>query len=260
MLLAIDCGNTNLVFAVYEGEEKRGQWRASTEWKRTADEYVVWLNQVMALKGLALSDVTDAIIASVVPSAMHALTTLCRRYIETEPLVIGEPGVDVGVEVRIDNPMHVGADRLVNAVSAYATYGGPMILIDFGTATTFDVIGMDGAYEGGIIAPGVNTSLEALHLAAAKLPRIAVERPPQRVVGQDTVSAMHSGAYWGYVGLIEGLVARIRNEEGRDLKVVATGGLAPLFAKATDCIDHVDDDITLRGLVLIHRLNRPNGT
>jgi type III pantothenate kinase len=210
----------------------------------------------MELHGRNLADIDDAIIASVVPSAMHALTTLCKRYLKTVPLVIGDPGVDIGVEVRIDNPMHVGADRLVNAVSAHETYRGPLIVIDFGTATTFDVIGHDGAYEGGIIAPGVNTSLEALHLAAAKLPRIAIDSPPQRVVGQDTISAMQSGAYWGYVGLLEGMVERIKAEQDRAMKVIATGGLAPLFANATDCIDTVDDDLLLRGLVLIHRLNR----
>jgi len=259
MLLAIDCGNTNVVFAVYDGDEKRAQWRASTDTNRTADEYAVWLTQLMTLADLTPRDISGCAIASVVPAAMHGLTTLCRRYFDSEALVVGEPGVDIGVAVRIDHPQQVGADRLVNAVAAHETYGGPLILIDFGTATTFDVIGEDGGYEGGVISPGVNASLEALHDAAAKLPRIAVEKPPQRVVGQGTISAMESGAYWGYVGLVEGLVARIKAEDGRDLKVVATGGLAPLFAGATDAIQHVDPDITLRGLVNIYRKNRPGG-
>ena len=259
MLLAIDCGNTNVVFAAYDGDTKRAQWRASTDTNRTADEYAVWLTQLMALAELTPSDIKGCAIASVVPAAMHNLTTLCERYFASRPLVVGEPGVEIGVPVRIEHPQQVGADRLVNAVAAHETYGGPLILIDFGTATTFDVIGADGSYEGGVISPGVNASLEALHIAAAKLPRIAIERPPQRVVGQGTISAMQSGSYWGYIGLVEGLVARIKAEDGRDLKVVATGGLAPLFAGATDAIQHVDPDITLRGLVSIYRKNRPDG-
>ena len=257
MLLAIDSGNTNIVFAVYgEDESLRGSWRASTEAKRTADEYAVWLTQLMALEGLAPDDIDGAIIANVVPPTMYALTTLCSRYFKVAPLVVGEPGVDIGVEIRIDRPDQVGADRLVNAVAAHASFGGPLIVIDFGTATTFDVIGADGAYEGGVIAPGINPSLEALDRAAAKLPRIALKEPPQRVIGQATVPAMESGAYCGYVGLIEGLVTRIKGEYGKPMKVVATGGLASLFARATASIDEVDPDLTLRGLLTIHRANR----
>ncbi|MHA1152810.1 MAG: type III pantothenate kinase [Alphaproteobacteria bacterium] len=256
MLLAIDSGNTNIVFAVY-GEDRhlRGSWRASTEAKRTADEYAVWLTQLMALEGLTPDDVDGAIIASVVPPTMHALTTLCRRYFKVTPLVIGEPGTDTGIEVRIARPDQVGADRLVNAIAAFAEHGGPLIVIDFGTATTFDVIGSDGAYEGGVIAPGINLSLEALDRAAAKLPRIAIKEPPQQVIGQATIPAMESGAYWGYVGLIEGLVTRIKGEYGQPMKVVATGGLASLFSRATDSIDEVDPDLTLRGLLAIYRAN-----
>ncbi len=256
MLLAIDCGNTNIVFAVFDDEDKRAVWRASTDTKRTADEYAVWLTQLMSLKDLTPADIDGAIIASVVPAAMHGLVTLCESYFKVAPLVVGDPGVDIGIEVRIEQPSQVGADRLVNAVAAHQHYGGPLIIIDFGTATTFDVVGADGAYEGGVIAPGINESLEALHAAAAKLPRIAIERPPQRVVGGSTVSAMQSGAYWGYIGLIEGLVARIRAEDGRELKVIATGGLAPLFARATNSIDLVDQDVTLHGLRLIFANNR----
>ena len=257
MLLAIDSGNTNIVFAVYDrADTLRGSWRASTEAKRTADEYAVWLTQLMALEGLTPDDIGGAIIANVVPATMYALKTLCTRYFDVTPLVIGEPGVDIGIEVRILRPDQVGEDRVVNAVAAHARYGGPLILIDFGTATTFDVIGEDGAYEGGVIAPGINLSLEALDRAAAKLPRIAIKEPPQQVIGQATIPAMESGAYWGYVGLIEGLVARIKAEDGRALKVVATGGLAPLFARATECIDEIDLDLTLRGLLAVYRANR----
>lgn len=256
MLLAIDSGNTNIIFAVYdEAERPRGSWRASTEARRTADEYAVWLTQLMALEGLRPADIDGAIIANVVPATMYALETLCRRYFRTEPLVIGEPGVELGLAVRIDRPEQVGEDRLVNAVAGHARFGGPLVIIDFGTATTFDVIAEDGAYEGGVIAPGVHLSLEALERAAAKLPRIAI-RKPQRVIGKATAPAMESGAYWGYVGLIEGIVARVKAEYGRPMKVIATGGLAPLFAPATPCIEEVDPELTLRGLRLIYRANR----
>ena len=256
MLLAIDSGNTNVIFAVYDAEDElRGSWRASTEARRTADEYAVWLTQLMALENLTPDDIDAAIIANVVPATMHALKTLCRRYFEVEAMVVGDPGVDLGIAVRVERPDQVGEDRLVNAVAAHARFDGPLILIDFGTATTFDVIAADGAYEGGVIAPGINLSLEALDRAAAKLPRIAIKDPPRQVIGRATVPAMESGAYWGYVGLIEGLVQRIRAEYGRPMTVVATGGLAPLFARATDCIEEIDSDLTLRGLLTIYRAN-----
>ncbi len=254
MLLAIDSGNTNVVFAVFEDGEIRGEWRSSNDTNRTADEYGVWLTQLAALEGLTRDDVSAAIIANVVPAASHDLLMLCRRYFDCEPLVVGEPGVDLGLDVKVDNPDEVGSDRLVNAVSATESYGGPLIVVDFGTATTFDVVDGDGAYIGGVIAPGINLSLEALHAAAAQLPRVAVKRP-QRVVGKSTVPAMQSGIYWGYVALVEGLVERIADEFGSEMKVVATGGLAPLFAEATDAIDHLDIELTLRGLNAIYRRN-----
>ena len=256
MLLAIDCGNTNTVFAVYEGEEQRAIWRASTDRRRTADEYAVWLTQLMTLEEFDAEDIEGAIIASVVPAAMHGLTSLCTRYFEVEPMVVGDRGVELGIPVRIEHPEQVGADRLVNAVAAHDRFGGSLLIIDFGTATTFDVIGEDGGYEGGVIAPGINESLEALYMAAAKLPQISIDRPPQQVIGQNTIQAMQSGAYWGYVGLIEGLVSRIVAEQDGPLTVVATGGLAPLFAEATGMIQHVDSDVTLRGLVLIYQHNK----
>ena len=256
MLLAIDAGNTNVLFAIQDGAGRTlGSWRSSTDAKRTADEYAVWLTQLMALERLEPGQVEGAIIASVVPPAMFALKTLCRRYFKVEPMVVGEPGVDIGIDVRIARPDQVGADRLVNGIAAFQRFGGPLIVIDFGTATTFDIIAADGAYEGGVIAPGINLSLDALDRAAAKLPRIAITGPPQRVIGDATVPAMESGAYWGYVGLIEGIVGRIKGEYGRPMKVIATGGLAPLFAQATDSIDETDPDITMRGLYEIHRLN-----
>ncbi len=255
MLLAIDAGNTNTVFAVHDGDDMRGRWRSVTKDVRTADEYGVWLIQLLTLQGLTPSDITGAAIATVVPQALFNLRLLCRRYFGVDALVIGDPGVDLGIDVRVDRPHAVGADRLVNSVSAHRAFGGPLIVIDFGTATTFDIVGPDGGYEGGVIAPGVNLSLEALHQASANLPRIAVERP-ERVIGTDTVPAMQSGVYWGYVGLIEGMVARITNEYGSPMKVIATGGLAELFRHGTDIFDAVDGDITIRGLIDIYRLNR----
>jgi len=255
MLLAIDVGNTNSKFAVYDGDTQRGIWRVSTDRKRTADEYAGWLLQLMQVGGIGKGDVHRVIISSVVPEALFHLTTLSRRYFGAQAQVVGEPGVTVGVEARIDNPSEAGADRLVNAVAAHRAYGGPLIVIDFGTATTFDLVDGQGNYCGGVISPGINLSLEALYLTAAKLPHVAIKRPA-KVIGTATVPAMQSGIFWGYVGLSEGMVARIRAEYGAPLKIVATGGLATMFAEATQIIQHIDPDLTLKGLVLIDRLNR----
>ena len=256
MLLAINANNTNVKFAVYDGERALGDWRIRTESARTADEYVVWLSQLMSLAGLKLADVTDAIIATVVPQALFNLRMLCERHLKTKALIVGDPGVHLGIEVLMDMPAHeVGADRLANAVGGHVLFGRPLIIVDFGTATTFDVIDGSGNYLGGVIAPGVNLSLESLHTATAQLPRIAVAAP-KRAIGKDTLTAMQSGVYWGYVGLIEGIVARIRAEFGEELLIVATGGLAPLFAKATPVIEKHEPEITMRGLVEIHRRNR----
>jgi type III pantothenate kinase len=257
MLLAIDAGNTNIVFAVFDDEGVvRGEWRGSSGSDRTADEFGVWLIQLMTLDGLDREAVTDAIIATVVPATLFNLKTLCRKYFRCEPLVIGEPGVDIGIAVMIDRPEETGADRLVNTVAAHARYGGPLIVVDFGTATTFDIIDDDGNYIGGVIAPGINLSLEALHMAAAKLPRVAIGRP-ERVIGKGTTEAMQSGIFWGYVSMIEGMVARIRGEYGAAMDVIATGGLASMFTDATAVIKGADPDLTLRGLLIIHRRNKP---
>jgi type III pantothenate kinase len=255
MLLAIDAGNTNFVFAVFDGETLRGAWRASTDTKRTADEYAVWLTQLMGLKGLAPADIDACIIASVVPEAVFNLMELARRYFNAKPLVIGEREVALGIGIKLPHPEEVGADRLVNAVAAKEVLTPPFIVIDCGTATTFDIVDTAGDYAGGVIAPGINLSLQALYLAAAKLPRVAIRRP-ERVIGTGTVTAMQSGIFWGYVGLIEGLIARIRSEYGAPMAVLATGGLAPLFAGATGIIDHVDTELTLTGLRLIHARNQ----
>ncbi len=254
MLLAINAGNTNFNFALFDGDKLLGEWKASTQAQRTADEYVVWLTQLMALDGLTRGQVTATIISTVVPQALFNLRLLCRRYFESEPLVIGE-NADLGIDILIDRPEDAGADRLVNAVGAGALYGGPAMVLDFGTGTTFDIIDREGNYCGGVIAPGINLSVEALYRAAAKLPRIAIERPTS-VIGKDTVSAMRSGIFWGYVGLIEGLIARIREEFGEaGMKVIATGGLASLFAGSTEAFDHIDGDLTMKGLLEIHKRN-----
>ncbi len=254
MLLAIEQGNTNTLFAVHDGERWLAQWRTATEAQRTADEYAVWLHQLLTLSGLSLSQLNACIISTVVPQSLFNLRNLVRRYLHCEPLVVGE-NADLGIAVRIDKPSEAGADRLVNAIGAHIVYPGPLIVIDSGTATTFDVVAADGALEGCAIAPGINLSMSALHQAAAKLPRVAIERPA-RVLGKDTVGAMQSGIYWGYVGLIEYLVTRLKAEYGQPMSVIATGGVASLFHGATDLIDHFDPDLTLRGLLEIYRRNQ----
>jgi type III pantothenate kinase len=255
MLLAIDAGNTNVVFAVFDQNRKVGSWRISTDHNRTSDEYAVWLTHLMALVQLRPLDITDAILASVVPAANFHLQRLVRDHFRCEPLVIGAPGVKLGIEVVMDNPEEVGADRLVNAIAARERYQVPLIVIDFGTATTFDVVDRDGNYCGGVIAPGINLSLEALFMAAAKLPKVEIEEP-KRVIGKGTIGAMKSGIFYGYVGLIEGLVTRIKAEYGEPMTVIATGGLAGLFARATNMIDHTDAELTLRGLRFIFEHNK----
>jgi type III pantothenate kinase len=255
MLLAIDTGNTNTVFAVFDDDGViRGEWRSSTDINRTADETGIWLSQLLSLAGLARTDITAAIISSVVPAGLFNHRLLCRRYFSCQPLVIGAADVDIGIRVLVDRPEEVGADRLVNAVAAHRLFGGPRIVVDFGTATTFDVIDGDGSYIGGTIAPGINLSLEALHQAAAQLPRVAIGRP-ERVIGKNTVQAMRSGIFWGYVGLIEGTIARIRSELGTAAGVIATGGLATLFADCCPVLGQVVSDLTLQGLFLIYRRN-----
>src|ERR1700760_4520379 len=254
MLLAIDAGNTNIVFALYEGQTMHAQWRAVTQTSRTADEYAVWLSQLLALEGLSFPHLNAPIIATVVPAVLFDLRDLCRKYLKTEPLRVGDPALDLGPKPRVDRPETVGADRLCNTVAAHASYKGAVIVVDFGTATNFDIVSEEGAFCGSVIAPGANLSLEALHQAAALLPRVAIARA-QKVIGRDTVTSMQSGVYWGYVGLIGGLIERIKAEYGQPMTVVATGGLSHLFRPDLDMIDHVDPDLTMRGLMLIHARN-----
>ncbi len=253
MLLAIEQGNTNTLFAVHDGAAWIAQWRTATESNRTGDEYAVWLNQLLEMRGLSMSQLDGCIISSVVPQSIFNLRNLARRYLNVEPLVIGE-NVDLGIEVRITKPTEAGADRLVNAIGAHLVYPGDLLLIDSGTATTFDIVAADGAFEGGLIAPGINLSLQALHEAAAKLPRIAIQKP-ERVIGKDTVAAMQSGVFWGYIALIEGLVDRIKTEWARPMTVIGTGGVASLFEGATKSIDRFDPDLTIRGLLEIWHRN-----
>jgi type III pantothenate kinase len=254
MLLAVDVGNTNTVFAMHDGTDFVARWRCNTESVRTADMYFVWLSQLMRHRGLDPSEISEVVVSNTAPATLFNLRVLCDRYFNCRPLVVGRAECSLPVEVRVDNPAEVGPDRLVNTVAAYAKYGGDLIVVDFGTATTFDVVAHDGAYVGGVIAPGVNLSLDALHHAAAHLPRIDVTMP-DHVLGRNTVHCMQSGIFWGYVGLIEGICTRLAAERERKMRVIATGGLSPLFARGADIIEVVDDDLTMRGLVLIYRYN-----
>jgi type III pantothenate kinase len=255
MLLAINANNTNTVFAVWDGDRLAGMWRVSTDPRRTADEYVVWLDHLLGLERLERRQIGGTIVASVVPEANFNLRRLCRQYCGSDPLMVGEPGVALGVRALVDRPEEVGADRLCNTVGAHDRYARALVVVDFGTTTNFDVVDTDGNYRGGIIAPGINLSNQALHLAAAKLPSVPIRRP-ERVIGTSTVACMQSGIFWGYVGLIEGLVDRVKREFAAPMIVVATGGLAPLFEGATAVIDRVDPDLTLWGLRLIHERNQ----
>lgn len=255
MLLAIDVGNTNCVFAVFEGERLRGQWRMATQASRTADEYAVLLLQFFATSGLAKEDIDAAILSTVVPETQFPILRLCELTFGVRPLIVGDASVKLGIDVRLEKPEEVGADRLVNAVEAWRRYSCPLIVVDFGTATTFDVVGRDGAYCGGVIAPGVNLSLDALHAAAAKLPRIRARRPG-RVIGTTTVTAMESGVYFGYIGLVDGIVRRVIQEFGEPMKVIATGGLATLYSEGCETIEETAEDITIWGLHTIYTRNK----
>jgi len=253
MLLAVDAGNTNVVFALIDQTTIKARWRIATDPRRTADEYAVWLSQLLQLEGYDRGAVTGVIISTVVPRALHNLQTLARKYFGGEPLIAGQKPVEWGIQLDVDEPRNLGADRAVNAIAAHALHEGDLIVVDFGTATTFDVIDYRGAYKGGIIAPGINLSLDALVTAAAKLPRIAIEAPAgnKSVIGRDTVSQMHIGIYWGYVAMIEGLIARMKAEVGRPVRVIATGGLAALFEKNTEVFDAIEPDLTIQGLAML---------
>ena len=255
MLLAIDTGNTNTLFAIHDGKDWVVEWRIATNASRTADEYAVWFRQLMGMQGLKFEDLDACVISTVVPQSLFNMRNLARRHLNVEPIIIGDEGVDIGVGVRVDNPKEVGADRLVTALGAVQKYKGNLIIIDSGTATTFDIVSEDRHFEGGIIAPGINLSVKALHEAAAQLPRIAIVKP-NKVVGKNTVEAMQSGIFWGYIGLIDGLVRKIIEEDGREFTVIGTGGVASLFQGASETIQHYDSNLTIDGLLEIWRLNK----
>lgn len=253
MLLAIDAGNTNIKFALCDGTEIKARWRIATDARRTADQYAVWLIQLLELEGYARSSITAVLISTVVPRALHNLQLLASKYFGVEAGVAGRSPYEWGIALDVAEPDSVGADRAVNAISAHATQSGDLITISFGTATTLDHIDYNGAYKGGIIAPGLNLSLDALVAAAAKLPRIAIEAPTDdSVIGRTTESQMHIGIYWGYVAMIEGLLVRMKAEIGRPVTVIATGGLATVFQQHSHLFDVVDPDLTLRGIAILH--------
>jgi len=253
MLLAVDAGNTNLVFALVKGGEIRARWRIATDPRRTADQYAVWLHQLLELEGYDRDDVDAVIIGTVVPRALHNLEVLATKYFRVDPVIAGQGRAAWPLQFDVDEPQNVGADRALNAIAAHAKHPGDLIVIDFGTATTFDVVDVSGAYKGGIIAPGINLSLDALVNAAAKLPRIAIEAPEdESVIGRTTDSQMIIGIYWGYIAMIEGLTERLKGEIGRPVTVVATGGLATLFDKHTNAFDAIEPDLTIQGLSLLH--------
>jgi len=254
MLLCIDCGNTNTVFSIWDGTRFLATFRTATEHQRTADQYYVWFSQLMEHRQVPMR-IDEVIVSSTVPRVVFNLRLLCANYFDTRPLVVGRADCRLPTPPRVDEGTQIGPDRLVNTAGAYDRHGGDLIVVDFGTATTFDVVAPDGAYIGGVIAPGVNLSLEALHLAAAALPNVDVTKP-QRVIGTNTVACMQSGVFWGYVGLVRGICDRIRGEYDRPMMVIGTGGLAPLFAQGDMLFDKIEDDLTMHGLTVIHRYNK----
>ncbi len=252
MLLAADVGNTNVVFALFDGREIKARWRIATDPRRTGDEYAVWLMQLLAIEGVDRSEITQIIYASVVPRANHNINVLSEKYFGLTPLVAGEGKASWGFEIDVERPNSLGADRALNCVAAHELHSGDLIVVDFGTATKFETIDYEGTYKGGIIAPGINLSLDALVGKTAKLPRIAIKSPDtDSVIGRNTEDQMLIGVFWGYVAMMEGLIGKMRHEIGRPAKVVATGGLAILFDDHTDIFDAVDADLTIMGLAIL---------
>ena len=254
MLLAIDCGNTNTMFSIWDGTKFIATWRTATEWQRTADQYYVWLSSLMQFQKIDV-EIDDVIVSSTVPRVVFNLRVLADRDFKCRPLVVGKADCGLPKDSRVDEGTTVGPDRLVNTAGAFDRYGGDLIVVDFGTATTFDVVAHDGAYVGGVIAPGVNLSLEALHNAAAALPHVDISKP-QAVVGTNTIACMQSGVFWGYIGLVREICARIKAERGVPMKVISTGGLAPLFQQSEALFDAFEEDLTMHGLTVIHRYNK----
>jgi type III pantothenate kinase len=253
MLLAIDVGNTNTVIGLFEGSQLVKNWRLTTNAEQTVDEYGILFRNLFEPSGLSASQVKRAILASVVPPLNDTLTRMCQSYFHIDPLVVG-PGIKTGVSLRVDQPKEVGADRIVNSVALFAKYGGPAIAVDFGTATTFDPIDEQGSFLGGAIAPGLKISADALYQRAAKLPRIEIKRP-DRVIGKNTIDNIQIGLYYGYLGLVEGILSRMLAELGPRTTVVSTGGFGGIFAKDSTLIHHYDPHLTLVGLQLLAEKN-----
>lgn len=256
MLLCIDCGNTNTVFSIWDGTKFLCTLRTSTHHARTADAYFTWYATLVKHYGID-ADISEVIISSTVPRVVFNLRVFSDRFFGCRPIVVGKPDCLLPHAPRVDAGTQVGPDRLVNTAGAFQRHGGDLIVVDFGTATTFDVVASDGAYIGGVIAPGVNLSLEALHMAAAALPHVDIALP-EKVIGTNTVACIQSGIFWGYVGLVREICSRIKAERQRDMKMIATGGLAPLFQQTVDLFDHLEDDLTMHGLTVIHRYNKDN--
>ena len=255
MLLVVDVGNTNITLGVFDGEELNGTFRMTTKLPRTSDEYGIELRQLIECQGLKKTDITDIIVASVVPDVMHSLGSAMIKYFGIKPMIVSA-GIKTGIRVCTENPKQVGADRIVDAVAAYNIYGGPIIVIDFGTATTYDIVGPDGTFEGAVIAPGIRTSAQALWGGAAMLPAIDI-RKPASIIGKEIVSSMQAGIVYGQIGQAEYIVKKIREESGYlDAKVVASGGLGNIIAKETDFIDYYDPQLTLKGLKMIFEKNK----
>jgi type III pantothenate kinase len=254
MLLAIDCGNTNTIFSIWDGDEFISTWRTATDHQRTADQYFVWLSSLMSLQNIK-ADISDVIISSTVPRVVFNLRVLSDRYFNTRPIVVGKPDCKVPIDIRVDAGTAVGPDRIVNSVAGYDLFGGNLIIVDFGTATTFDVVDKDGAYVGGVIAPGVNLSLQALHQMAAALPHVDIARPKE-VIGTNTVACMQSGVFWGYIGLVKEICRKIIEEKQEVMKIIATGGLAPLLQSSDQLFEAVEDNLTMHGLRLIFDYNK----
>ncbi|HOV69231.1 MAG TPA: type III pantothenate kinase [Clostridia bacterium] len=254
MVLTLDVGNTNIKIGLFNEKKLEFSWRISTDWNKTSDEYGLIFRELFSHKNRKLEDVKGIIISSVIPSINYTLEHMCKLYFDINPIMVG-PGVKTGINIKYDNPKEVGSDRIVNAVSAFRKYGGPCIVIDFGTATTFGYVTAEGEFLGGCICPGIRISTEALVQKTAKLPKIEFVMP-DRIIGRSTVTNMQSGVIYGYVGQVEYIVRRMKEEAGKEnVKVIATGGFSRLIAKATDCIDIIDPLLTLEGLMLVYYMN-----
>ena len=255
MLLCIDIGNTNIVLGVMDGDKVVGNWRIRTEKDATADELGIIMGNLFGSSKIRLGDITDIIVSCVVPSLLNVVEEFALRYFDIRPMIVG-PGLKTGMPIRYDNPKEVGADRIVNAVAAYEKYRTGLVIVDFGTATTFDCVSEDGAWIGGAIAPGMIISCEALFEKASKLPRVEIFARPKNVIAKDTINAMNVGIVYGFVGLVDGIVNRIKKEMGHELTVIATGGIAPLIYEESETIDHIEEFLTLQGLMIIFKRNR----